>query len=268
MVKAVASLQAYGLVGGHSEDLSYYGPPNQPIQAYRKIVESQHSFKVHLLQHHTVFEEMEKLDTTSSPFLEFGAMKIFIDGAFGGRTAALRQPYSDDPHNTGMLIHTTEQLTKYVQLARQSGQTVAVHAIGDLAIELIVDIFAAYPPQAGQLDRVIHCSLVDDDILTKLAKLPVAIDMQPQFVQGEYDAELSKLGEERVQGLHPLKSLLDHGLVVAGGSDAPIEVPNPLMGIYAAVTRCNVEKNMMATILRRKFLVLKQSICIQEERLK
>ncbi|UZM97217.1 amidohydrolase family protein [Lysinibacillus sp. MHQ-1] len=68
-------------------------------------------------------------------------MKIFIDGAFGGRTAALRQPYSDDPHNTGMLIHTTEQLTKYVQLARQSGQTVAVHAIGDLAIELIVDIF-------------------------------------------------------------------------------------------------------------------------------
>ncbi len=240
LVKAVASLQAYGLVGGHSEDLSYYGPPNQPIQAYRKIVESQHSFKVHLLQHHTVFEEMEKLDTTSSPFLEFGAMKIFIDGAFGGRTAALRQPYSDDPHNTGMLIHTTEQLTKYVQLARQTGQTVAVHAIGDLAIELIVDIFAAYPPQAGQLDRVIHCSLVDDDILTKLAKLPVAIDMQPQFVQGEYDAELSKLGEERVQGLHPLKSLLDHGLVVAGGSDAPIEVPNPLMGIYAAVTRCNV----------------------------
>ncbi|UZM97216.1 amidohydrolase family protein [Lysinibacillus sp. MHQ-1] len=61
LVKAVASLQAYGLVGGHSEDLSYYGPPNQPIQAYRKIVESQHSFKVHLLQHHTVFEEMEKI---------------------------------------------------------------------------------------------------------------------------------------------------------------------------------------------------------------
>jgi len=240
LAKAVASLQAYGLVGGHSEDLSYYGPPSQPIQAYRKIVESQQSFKVHLLQHHTVFEEVAKMDTTSSPFLEFGAMKIFIDGAFGGRTAALRQPYCDDPNNAGMLIHTFEQLTKYVQLARQYGQTVAVHAIGDLAIDMILDVFATYPPQADQLDRVIHCSLVDEGILAKLTELPVAVDMQPQFVQGEYHAELSRLGEERAQGLHPLKALLDRGVVVAGGSDAPIEVPNPLIGIYAAVTRRNI----------------------------
>jgi len=240
LAKAVASLQSYGLVGGHSEDLSYYGPPSQPILAYRKIVEAQQSFKVHLLQHHTVFEEVAKMDLASSPFLEFGAMKIFIDGAFGGRTAALRQPYSDDPTNAGMLIHTTEQLTTYVQLARQYGQTVAVHAIGDLAIATILDIFAAYPPQEGQFDRVIHCSLVDDELLAKLAILPVAVDMQPQFVQGEYQAELSRLGEVRAQGLHPLKSLLDRGLIVAGGSDAPIEVPNPLQGIYAAVTRRNI----------------------------
>lgn len=240
LAKAIASLQSYGLVGGNSEDLSYYGPPSQPIQAYRKIVEGQQSFKVHLLQHHTVFEEVVKMDPSSSSYLEFGAMKIFIDGAFGGRTAALRQPYCDDPSNAGMLIHTIEQLTKYVQLARHYGQTVAVHAIGDLAIETILEVFAANPPQDGQLDRVIHCSLVDDDILKKLATLPVAVDMQPQFVQGEYQAELSRLGTERAQGLHPLKSLLDRGLIVAGGSDAPIEVPNPLVGIYAAVTRRNV----------------------------
>lgn len=82
LTKAVTSLQSYGLVGGHSEDLSYYGPPSQPIQAYRKIVEAQQSFKVHVLQHHTVFEEVAKMDLASSPFLEFGAMKIFIDGAF------------------------------------------------------------------------------------------------------------------------------------------------------------------------------------------
>ncbi|KGR80968.1 regulatory protein AepA [Lysinibacillus boronitolerans JCM 21713 = 10a = NBRC 103108] len=239
LTKAVTSLQSYGLVGGHSEDLSYYGPPSQPIQAYRKIVEAQQSFKVHLLQHHTVFEEVAKMNLASSPFLAFGAMKIFIDGAFGGRTAALRQPYCDDPDNAGMLIHTTEQLASYVQLARQYGQTVAVHAIGDLAIDTILDVFAAYPPQEGQLDRVIHCSLVDEELLAKLAALPVAVDMQPQFVQGEYQAELSRLGEERAQGLHPLKSLLDRGLIVAGGSDAPIEVPNPLHGIYAAVTRRN-----------------------------
>lgn len=237
--KSVASLQSYGLVGGHSEDLSYFGPPSQPINAYRKIVDAQKSFKVHLLQHHTVFEEVAKLNEQSTSYVQFGAMKIFVDGAFGGRTAALREPYCDDPNNYGILVHSTSQLEQYVQLARHYGQTVAVHAIGDLAIDIILDVFAAFPPREGQLDRLIHCSLVDDVILDKLAALPIAVDMQPQFVQGEYLAELVKLGEKRAQGLHPLKSLLDRGLIVAGGSDAPIEVPNPLYGIYAAVTRRN-----------------------------
>lgn len=181
--KAVISLQSYGLVGGHSEDLSYYGPPLQPIHAFRKIIEAKRSFKVHLLQHHTVFEEVAKMKEVSSPYLEFGAMKIFIDGAFGGRTAALREPYCDEPGNCGMLVHSTGQLVEYVKLARLYGQTVAVHAIGDLAIETILKVFAAHPPREGQLDRVIHCSLVDDVILEKLAELPIAVDMQPQFVQ-------------------------------------------------------------------------------------
>ncbi|QDQ02648.1 amidohydrolase [Lysinibacillus fusiformis] len=241
--KAVTSLQSYGLVGGHSEDLSYYGPPNQPIAAFRKVVEEQQSFKVHLLQHHSVFEEVVQLPQERSRFLEFGAMKIFIDGAFGGRTAALRKPYSDEPDNSGMLVHTTEQLEEYVQLARRYGRTVAVHAIGDLAITTILEVFAKYPPREGQLDRVIHCSLVDKCILEKLAALPVAVDMQPQFIQGEYEAELARLGKQRAEGLHPLKSLLDQGLIVAGGSDAPIEEPNPLHGIYAAVTRRNFGEN-------------------------
>lgn len=239
--KAVASLQAYGLVGGHSEDLSYYGPPHQPIEAFRKVVEERKSFKVHLLQHHSVFQQVVdgRLNEKRSPYLEFGSMKIFIDGAFGGRTAALREPYSDDPENSGMLVHTPAQLEELVQLARYHGQTVAVHAIGDLAIATILDVFKKYPPREGQLDRVIHCSLVDEKILGKLASLPVAIDMQPQFVQGEYLADIARLGEKRSKGLHPLKSLLDRGIIVAGGSDAPIEIPNPLHGIYAAVTRRN-----------------------------
>ena len=85
---------------------------------------------------------------------------------------------------------------------------------------------------------MIHCSLVDEELLAKLAALPVAVDMQPQFVQGNTKQSYRDL-ERSAQGLHPLKSLLDRGLIVAGGSDAPIEVPNPLHGIYAAVTRRN-----------------------------
>ena len=177
------------------------------------------------------------MDLASSPFLEFGAMKILLMEPLEV-VRALRQPYCDDSDNAGMLIHTTEQLTSYVQLARQYGQTVAVHAIGDLAIDTILDVFAAYPPQEGQLDRVIHCSLVDEELLAKLAHY------QWQWIcdRSLYRRIPSRAIETwrgRAQGLHPLKSLLDRGLIVAGGSDAPIEVPNPLHGIYAAVTRRN-----------------------------
>ena len=141
--KAITSLQAYGLVGGHSEDLSYYGPPHQPIDAFQKIVEERQSFKVHLLQHHSVFQEVfeASFNEEKSPYLEFGAMKIFVDGALGGKTAALKESYEDDAENSGMLMHSKEQLEQFVQLARLYGNTVAVHAIGDLAIDLILDVF-------------------------------------------------------------------------------------------------------------------------------
>ena len=99
---------------------------------------------------------------------------------------------------------------------------------------------------------------MDEEILGKLEKLPVAIDMQPQFVQEVYEEVLAGLGEKRIKGLHPLKSLLDRGLIVAGGSDAPIEVPNPLYGIYAPSQEETLERRMTVSMHRRKFHVFKQ----------
>lgn len=245
--KAVDSLLQYGLVGGHTEDLSYYGHVTTPLQAFQKIIEQQKNFKAHLLQHHAVFEDVQKLPSLPhSPWLELGAMKIFIDGAFGGRTAALHKPYLDDVTNTGILVHTEEQLASLVKTARHYKQTVAVHAIGDRAIEVALSMFKQYPPiYAHQFDRIIHCSLVSVSLLQQLANAKVMIDVQPQFVLTDNNSLQRKLGQERMPFVNPIKSLLKRELVCAGGSDAPIETPNPLLGIYAAVTRKNKNESFV-----------------------
>ncbi|MEC1180033.1 amidohydrolase [Metasolibacillus meyeri] len=234
--KSIASLHSFGIVGGHSEDLSYYGHPSVPLQSYESIVKSK-NFKAHLLQHHEAWDALREMDFTPSTWLELGAMKIFIDGAFGGRTAALLSPYADDPMNSGLFIHSQEDLVQLVRKARAAQATIAVHVIGDAAIATIVELIEQYLPLAGQKDRIIHCSLVNDELLERLAALPIIVDVQPQFIQSDMSILQTRLGDERLNCAHPIQSLLTRGIICAGGSDAPIEHPNPLHGIYAAITR-------------------------------
>ncbi|WP_042473951.1 amidohydrolase [Bacillus ndiopicus] len=234
--KSVASLHSFGIVGGHSEDLSYYGHPSVPLQSYEYIIKNK-NFKAHLLQHHQAWDEVQQIDFAPSTWLELGAMKIFIDGAFGGRTAALSAPYADDPSNSGLFIHSHEELEQLVRKARAAKATIAVHVIGDAAIATIARLLEQYPPLKGQKDRIIHCSLITAELLEKLAKLPIIVDVQPQFIQSDMGILEARLGKERLDYAHPIKSLLTRGIVCAGGSDAPIEHPNPLYGIYAAITR-------------------------------
>lgn len=242
--KAIDSLLQYGIVGGTTEDLSYYNHFSLPLNAFQALVEKRQNFKVHLLVHHTVFEEVQQYNNLpNSTWLELGAMKIFIDGALGGRTAALLEPYNDDTENKGIFIQTEEQLDGLVKIARKYNQTVAVHVIGDAALDLILNVLEKNPPnKKKQFDRLIHCSLVNENLLNRLRNAQIAIDFQPQFIQSNPDFIKSRLGEERLNYVHPLKSFLNRGILVAGGSDAPIETPNPLHGIYAAVTRKNIHE--------------------------
>lgn len=244
--KAIQSLLSMGLVGGHSEDLSYYGAPTQPLAAFEKVVNKPKIFKAHLLQHHSVFEQtVNSIEAT--PWLALGAMKIFIDGAFGGRTAYLFEDYRDDAGNLGILVHSEQELERLVQLARNYEQTVAVHVIGDAAMAVILQVFKKYPPRhKGQLDRLIHASLVNDALLQQIAQLPVALDIQPAFFIEAQNALRSRLGDDRLAYTHLAKSFLCEN-IVAGGSDAPIEHPNPVHGMYYAITRAAQGQEIVKT---------------------
>ncbi|UZD14926.1 amidohydrolase [Virgibacillus natechei] len=237
---AVDDLLSKGLVGGHSEDLNYYGGFHKTFHAFTNSIHDKRKFKAHLLVHHEVMGDMVGdnlgyLDGTA--YVELGAVKIFADGALGGRTAWLRDDYADDAGNKGVAIHDTEKLEAIVQEARVHGLPIAVHAIGDHAANEVVSIIKKYPLENNARDRIIHGQILNQHTLDMLSDLPVVVDIQPSFVTSDFPWVIDRVGEERLALSYPWKTLLKSNIQCAGGSDAPIEEVNPLLGIQAAVTR-------------------------------
>ncbi|WP_427138751.1 amidohydrolase [Psychrobacillus psychrodurans] len=228
---SLKDLKSKGITGVHSEDMAYYGHYEVPLQAYREVV--QNDFRVHLLRHHDVFEQMQGEE--SSSFIEFGAMKIFIDGSLGGRTALLGEDYTDEPGNKGVEVHSSEKLENLVKLARSYNENIAVHVIGDLAVERILDLIEEYPVTDGKKDRLIHVNVLRPDLVKRMKKLPVVLDLQPIFVASDFPWVKERLGHSRLQWAYAWKSLLKQGFDCSGGSDSPIELADPLLGIDAAV---------------------------------
>ena len=235
---AIDDMLSYGLTGGHTEDMHYFGKFTNPLTAYHRVIGEKHHFRVSLLRHNAVFEEMmEENATFDEPFIEPGAMKIFADGALGGSTAALSKPYSDQPDNKGLFIQTDEELEELVKLARKYDEPVAVHMIGDAGAEQVLNVIEKYPLTNGKRDRLIHCCVLREDLVERMAKLPVVLDLQPAFVPSDFPWVINRLGEDRLEWAYPWKKLIDRGLMCAAGTDAPVEDINPLASIYAAVER-------------------------------
>ena len=238
ITSSIENLKSKGITGVHSEDMAYYGHYKVPLQAYRDVV--QKGFRVHLLRHHDVFEQMQGEETT--PFIEFGAMKIFIDGSLGGRTALLSEDYTDLPGERGIEVHTPGKLENLVKMARSYKENIAVHVIGDQAVEKVLDLIEKFPVAEGKKDRLIHVNVLRADLIERMKKLPIILDIQPIFVASDFPWVIERLGESRLQSAYAWKLLLNQGLDCSGGSDSPIELADPLLGISAAVNNPHLPK--------------------------
>ncbi|OZM56052.1 amidohydrolase [Lottiidibacillus patelloidae] len=243
---AYEDLVSLGLVGLHTEDLNYYSGFHNTYQAIIHAINGEDKkFRANLLVHHEVVDDMHKEGhqfESGTPYVTFGAMKIFADGAIGGRTALLSHPYNDSPETSGVAIHEKEELFQLIKKARNYKMPVAIHTIGDLAAEYAIEAFELYPPIAGQRDRLIHGQFLNKDLMDRLEKLAIVIDIQPQFVASDFPWVIERIGEERLPYAYAWKMLLNRGIHCAGGSDTPIESANPLLGIHAAVARRSVNE--------------------------
>jgi predicted amidohydrolase YtcJ len=244
MTAAIKDAYKLGLTGGHTEDLFYYSGFQDTYETFEKVIKGNGlAFRAHLLVHHEVVSEMKQAGY--EPYsgdieIEFGAMKIFADGALGGRTALLSHPYADDPSTNGVAIFSQDELNELFSKARSMGLPVAIHTIGDLAFEYALNAMEANPVTNGR-DRIIHAQILSKDLIERAKKLPsLILDLQPRFLASDFPWVIDRIGSERMEYCYAWKTLLDSGIPCAGGSDAPIEPLNPLWGIHAAVTRTNL----------------------------
>ncbi|MBE9916680.1 amidohydrolase [Paenibacillus donghaensis] len=238
---AIEDCWSKGLTGGHTEDLSYYGSCTRTMNAFHSVIHERHKhFRAHLLVHHLALDEWlreHRGEYIESSLLEFGAMKLFADGALGGRTALLSRPYADDPTTNGVAVHSCDELESLVIKARQHGLAVASHAIGDAAAEKVLKYLEKYPCPEGKRDRLIHGQILRPELVAQMKRLPVITDIQPSFVTSDFPWVMERIGDPQGLLVYAWHTLLAEGIPCAGGSDAPIEKVSPLEGIHAAVTR-------------------------------
>ncbi len=173
-------------------------------------------------------------------WLRIGALKGFVDGSLGSHTAAMLEPFSDAPGDTGLLVNTPEDLYAWTLGADLAGLQVIVHAIGDRAIRLQLDIFERVANENAPRDRrfrIEHAQHIASPEIPRFAQLGVIASVQPYHAidDGRWAEKL--IGHERAKGTYAFRSLLDARARLAMGSDWPVAPATPLEGIYAAATR-------------------------------
>lgn len=237
---AIEDLWSKGVTGGHSEDLHYFNGFEGTLQTYHDVIEGKEMlFRVHLLIHHEelhAYNRSNEIFLDGNPYIELGAMKIFYDGTVGSQTALMSQPYAGTNHY-GLQVQKDEVFFNLIKAARKAKLPVAIHILGDRAFGKVIETLNEYPPLPGQLDRMIHTPWLNEELLKKAKSLPLVFDLQPQFMSSDLPWALDVLGENHPPLVFAWKSIKESGFPVAGGSDAPVEIPNPFYGIHAAVTR-------------------------------
>ena len=172
-------------------------------------------------------------------WLRIGALKGFVDGSLGSHTAAFHEPFSDAPQDRGLLVNTPEDLQAWVSGAEKSGLQVVVHAIGDRANGMLLDIyervFAANGPRDRRF-RIEHAQHLTRADIPRFATLGVVASMQPYHAIDDGRWAETYIGD-RIKTTYAFRSLLDVGAHLAFGSDWSVAPATPLEGIYAAVTR-------------------------------
>ncbi|MEA2090523.1 MAG: amidohydrolase [Thermoproteota archaeon] len=171
--------------------------------------------------------------------VRIGSIKILVDGSLGARTAALHQPYQDKPSTKGVLLYGERELNDLVMKANKAGFQLAIHAIGDRAVDLTLDALEKAlekSPRKNHRHRIEHASVLNEKLIQRMKRLGVIASVQPSFVVSDFWV-VNRVGTQRGRWVYAFKSLVKNGVLVCAGSDCPVESVNPLLGVCAAVAR-------------------------------
>jgi len=175
---------------------------------------------------------------------KIGPLKMFVDGSLGGRTAALHKPYHDAPDTKGILTMTTFGFEEMIQIAHEAGMSCVVHAIGDAAMDMVLDGYEKVLKGGTNSLRhgIIHCQITDARILGRMAKMGVLALVQPIFLQADMKILESRVGAEMAQTSYAWATMDKMGIRASYGTDAPVEDACPMANLHCAVNRQDLDK--------------------------
>jgi predicted amidohydrolase YtcJ len=176
--------------------------------------------------------------------LFWGGVKAFVDGSLGSTTAWFYDPYLDEPSTSGLMVTDTAELRASILASDAAGLQLIVHAIGDRANDWLLDVFQEAAETNGERDRrarIEHAQHLRRETMQRMAAMDVIASMQPYHAIDDGRWAEKRIGPERSKGTYAFRSLLDAGARVAFGSDWTVAPLDPVLGIYAAVTRRTID---------------------------
>jgi len=244
ILKATNRMARMGILSASDAWTGRFSSLETEWQAYAKALERGAPVRVTLMPEYKKAIDAGWIDRSAvippahHPNLRLGAIKLFLDGAITSRTAALKKPYEDGTV-TPLMVYPSEEFIRMVIAAHSGGWQLAVHAIGDKAVELVIQAYSRaqktiYRPNA--LHRIEHCTVVGDEMIKQMAQLGIVIVTQPEFIRNWDQGFISALGE-RSKRCMPFRSWIEAGVAVGFGSDQPVVPGDPIIGWREAVTR-------------------------------
>ncbi len=247
-LKGVRSCLSVGLTGVHEAGI---GP--QHIDFYKNLIDNgQLNIRVYAMLGEekdlpldmdlTDYFKKHRIEQHGRHMLSVRSIKLYFDGALGSRGAAFFEPYQDDPDNNGLLRITPEYITAISKAALEADMGVNTHCIGIRGNRLCLEAYEKAlqeKPKPDHRFRIEHAQIIESQDVEKFSSLRIIPAMQPTHCTSDMYFVEERVGKERTKGAYAWRWFIDAGLFIPCGSDFPVESNNPLLGIYAAVTRQN-----------------------------
>ena len=250
ILAAAGKLNSYGITSVQTDDYGY--SDRESIDDAYLELEKEGKLTVRVneqcnftrLNDPKKFIEQGHLTGKGTQMYRTGPLKLLGDGSLGSRSAWMSKPYSDDPSNSGFPLFTAEQMDELTDYANAHGMQIAVHAIGDRCLDQVLDSIEKaldkYPRQ-NHRHGIVHCQISRADQLERIRKLNMHVYAQSVFLDYDNHIVYQRVGNELGETSYSWKTLMNMGVRVSNGSDAPVEHPDVMKGIECAVTRTSLD---------------------------
>ncbi len=249
LTEAMKYANSKGITSVQTDDLSHGGDYKLMLKAYEEL---NHENKLTCRVYEQCLLDLKQLKAfydlgyktgVGDKYFKIGPLKILVDGSLGARTAALNKPYHDDNSTNGVMCYTNEELDHIISYADKIGMQIAIHCIGDRAMQIVLDSYKRVLKADGNLKRhgIIHCQIMDADLLSQFKNLDIIAYIQPIFLHYDLHIVESRVGKKLAKTSYAFKSMIDEGIHTSLGTDCPVEDCDVMANIYCAVNRVDLK---------------------------